>query len=52
MFVERSDRVVKVADCGSTCRGFESALTPLVTYKRAFNKLSLKSDLPSRISRY
>ena len=55
LIIELSGRVVKVADCKSTCPGFESMLMPLVTCARALNKFSLKSAClgpPSRISRY
>ena len=53
--VEPSDRVVKVAGCESTGRGFESTLTPLVICVKALNMFSLKSTCsvsPSRINRY
>ena len=52
--VQCSGRVVKLADCGPTVRGFEFTMASLVTYVRTLNKLSLKyacSDSPSRISR-
>ena len=41
-YVERSGRVVKVADFGSTGHGFKSTLAPLVTCVRAsLNKFFL-----------
>ena len=55
MIQECSGRAVKVVDCGSTSRGFESTLMLLVTYVRTLNKFSLKStssDSPSPISGY
>ena len=41
--VRRCGRMVKVVDCESTGRGFESTLAPLVNSLRALNQFSLKS---------
>ena len=45
MIVERSGRLVKVADSGSTGREFESTLAPFITCIKALNKVSVKSTM-------
>ena len=47
---ERSVRVVKVADCESTGRGFEYTVAPLVTCVKALNKFALNLHVPVHLA--